>query len=70
MRTIQYFINERNTKNDRNLIFQNVRDNKTTTGYAIMADESVCLDSPTSGSGDPDPGEQNLLIISVCQGFN
>ena len=32
--------------------FQN---DNSSSGYSLMADESVCLDSPTSGNGDPDP---------------
>jgi hypothetical protein len=37
------------------------------TGHAIMADESVCLDSPTSGNGDPDPGMKQLRL---CKTYN
>jgi hypothetical protein len=35
------------------------------TGHAIMADESVCLDSPTSGNGDPDPGMKQLRLVRI-----
>ena len=53
--------------NDRDCFsHQDVKDNKNTTGFAIMADESVCLDSPTSGSGDPDPGK---LVLNSKQDY-